>query len=430
MYQDEKKGFALLLLFFSPIIGLVYALRKLNSKAKLLFFTLFGAIYGFTINYLEGNDAWSYAQNLKSYYNIDFADYINGFFKILTFNPPPNAPTDLYIYILNGIAGGVFQSPIVLFTIVGTVYGFLYGNALLKIIKIPEGQKITFLVFVLITLFVTYKGLEHMQTIRSWTGMYFLFNGVLGYYQTKRRKYLLMIIFSFFFHLMYLFIALPALIIIMFKSTPRKILIGVYVASFLLNINILSVVNLASNHALSKNKLQSYYRVTPEGEEIDPVANRKVDSNQSWYAEFGKTTVVHWGTNYFIMFLILTGFYRKEIMTNLEFGLLSIGMLIAALANFLSFSHTLYGRTMNNASLYVLAVMVLLAIRGIFNYKNKLSWKNMAVWLGVLIFIPKVVYFASDFLYRTSMSIMAFPFIRFFGEGYNFSIRDFIDQFL
>ena len=269
-----------------------------------------------------------------------------------------------------------------------------------------------------------------MQTIRSWTGMWVLFNGVLGYYQTKNKKYILFIIFSPFFHLMYVFIALPALILVFFKSIPRKWVILLYFISFFANINTLSVLNLASENQLAESKVNSYYRISDDGEEIDTIALRHEESQAVWYAKYGKTDAVYYGSTYFIFLLILTGLYRGDKMNDVEIGLFFTGVLMAALANFLSFSYAFYSRTMANASVYILAVMVLLAIRGIFNYKNKLSWKNMAVWLGVLIFIPKVVYFASDFLYRTSMSIMAFPFIRFFGEGYNFSIRDFIDQFL
>lgn len=430
MHSDQKKGLALILLFLSPIIGLVYTLRNLNDKVKLLFFTLFGAIYGLTINYSEGNDAGSHAQNLKSYYFLGLSDFIDRFWGIITFNPLPNSPSDLYIHFLFGIAGSFFRSPTLLFVIVGAVYGYFYGNALLKVIKLPKGRKLSFLMIIFIILFVILRGFENMQTIRSWTGMWVLFNGVLGYYQTKKIKYILLIVFAPFFHLMYLFIAVPALILVLFKQLPRKWIIGIYLVSFIANINTLSVLNIASQNPLAQKKVGSYYRISEDGEEIDPIAIRQEESNAVWYAKYGKTDSVYYGSTYFIFFLILAGYYRKSKMTEVEYGLLATGVLMASLANFLSFSYAFYSRTMANASAYILAVMVLLAIRGIFSYKNKLSWKNLAIWLGVLIFIPKVVYFISDFMYRTSMSIMAFPFLRFLGEDYNFSIRDFIDQFL
>lgn len=430
MYLNQNKAFAIIFFVFSPIISLVFALGKFNDRTKLLFLTLFGSVYGFTINYLEGNDAWTHAQSLKTYYDLDLNDFIDRFWGIISFNPAPNSPSDLYIHFLFGITGSIFQSPILLFTIVGTVYGYFYGNALLKVIRLPKTKKITVLMFSLITLFVILRSFENMQTIRSWTGMWVLFNGVLGYYQTKNKKYILLIICSPFFHLMYGFIALPALILVFFKSPPRQLIIGLYLVSFIANVNTLSVVNIASENELSQNKLQSYYRVDAQGDEIDTIGERREESNAVWYAKYGKTDAVYYGSTYFIFFLILAGYYKKSKMTNIEFNLLSIGILIASLANFLSFSYAFYSRTMANASLYILAVMVLMALRGNFKIINEGRWKIVFVWLGVFIFIPKVLYFSSDFMYRTSMLLFGFPFLNFFGDDFNFSIRDFINVFL
>src|SRR5690606_2578363 len=129
--------------------------------------------------------------------------------------------------------------------------------------------------------------------------------------------------------LMYLFIALPALIVVLFKSAPRNLIIGIYLISFVLNVNTLSVINIASESQLAKNKLNSYYRVTDTGDEIDPIAIRKEESNAVWYAKYGKTDAVYYGSIYFIFLLIIAGFYSKKTMTNVEYKLLSTGILMA-----------------------------------------------------------------------------------------------------
>lgn len=426
MSLNQRKAFSLMLLIVSPAISLIYALQNLDSRGKRLIFTLFGLCFGLFLNYSMGHDAWSHAQNMKAYYDLGFSEFVQHLLKIITFNTSPHAPNDLYIHFLFGIAGSLFQSTSLLFAIVGAVYGYFYGGALLKVIKLKKGEKITALVFILIVLFVILRGFESMQTIRSWTGMWVLFNGVLGFYQTKQKKYILLIILSPFFHLMYLFIALPALIVVFIKSIPHKLIVGVYIVSFITNINTSSVINIASKNQLAENRLNSYYRVTPEGEEIDPIAIRHEESTAVWYAKYGKTDAVYYGSTYFICFLILAGYFKRKSMNQIEFHLLSIGILMASLANFMSFSYAFYSRTMANASLYILAVMTILALKGSFNNPR---WKNIAVWIGVLIFVPKLFFFASDFIMRTNLLIIAFPFLHFF-EGYNFSIRDFIDLFI
>jgi len=428
--MKQKEAFAYILLVFSPIVGLFFAVRNLGDKAKLLFLTLFGTIYGLTINYIEGNDAWTHAHNLESYYNLDLNEFIKRLVDIITLNPSPHTPSDLYIHFLNGIAGSIFQSPVILFGIVGTVYGYFYGNALIKILRVKKETKITLITFILISLFITYRSFDNMQTIRSWTGMWVLFNGVLGYYQTKNKKYILLIFLTPLFHLMYSFIALPALLLLLFKTPPRKVIIGIYLISFVTNINTLSVVNLASENELAERKLSSYYRIGEDGEEIDPIKLRKEGSNAVWYAKYGKSVVVHIATNYFLLLFIITGFYSKQFLNKLEYELFSVGMLTAALSNFLSFSASIGGRTMSVAALFVMVVLVLLSLRNGFKLEKIPLWKHVLTYLGLLIYIPRLVYFLSDFMYRTSMSIMAFPFMRIFGEDFNFSIRDFIDQFL
>lgn len=430
MSLKQRKAFSLLLLIVSPAISLSYALQNLDYKGKRLILTIFGLLYGLFLNHSMGDDAWTHIQKMQSYYYMDLNEFIQRFFSIITFNPSPYSPDDLYVHLLFGIAGSLFQSPSLLFSMVGAVYGYFYGGALLKVIEIKKEERVTVLVFILIVLFVILRGFENMQTIRSWTGMWVLFNGIWGFHKTQNKKYIFLIIFAPFFHLMYLFIALPALILVFFKSMPRNLIIGIYLGSFVLNVNTLSVINIASENQLAENKLNSYYRVTDAGDEIDPIAIRQEGSNDVWYAKYGKTDAVYYGSIYFIFLLIIAGFYSKKTMANIEYKLLSTGILMASLANFLSFSYAFYSRTMANASLYVLAVMVILALRGLFSLNTTPLWKRNAVWIGVLIFIPKLFYFASDIMYKTSIMILVFPFLSIFDEGYNHSVRDLIDLFL
>lgn len=427
---NQKKGFAIITMLISPIIGLIYGLFNLDFKGKRLILTLFGIFYGILLNYSDANDAGAYARLVKSYYTLDLSNFINRFYGIITFAPLPDSPNDLYIHFLCGIAGSLFGSVGLLFAIVGGVYGYLYGNAMLKIIKLPQSKKIGVLAVFLVTLFVIHRSFENMQTIRSWTGMWVLFNGVLGYYQSKKRKYLFLMIISPFFHLMYAFIAIPAILLAIFKFIPRKLIIGIYLFSFVANVNTLLLVNVASENQLTEKKLGSYYRINDDGEAIDPIANRQENSNAVWYAKYGKTDAVYYGATYFICFFLLAGYFKKEILTNVEYGLFATGILMASLANFLSFAYALYSRTMANATVYILAVLVLLVLRGFFINYHTIFWRKIGIRIGVLIFIPKIVFFISYFIGKTSMLLLALPFLIVFGESLNFSIKEFIKVFI
>jgi hypothetical protein len=431
MYPKQNKGYTLILLMVSPILGLVYGLRNLDRKGKHLVLILFGLFYGMLLTYSEGNDAGAYARLVKSYYYLGWDTFVDRLIGILTQTSEYGLPIDLYIHILCGIAGSIFSSTSLLFALVGTVYGYFYGSALLKVIDFSNSKlkKISFLTFMLILLFVIHRSFDSMQTIRSWTGMWILFNGVFGYFKTKNKKYLLLIIISPFFHLMYGFIAIPAILAIAFKSLPKFLFIGIYAISFIFNVNSLAVVDAASDNDLAKRKLGGYYRVDKDGGTTDPIAIRD-DSNKVWYAKYGKTTSVYTGATFFIIFLILGGYYSKKIMNNVEYGLMTTALLMATLANFLSFAYALYSRTMGNASVYILALMVLLVLRGVFKKRPGINYETVGIWIGIIIFIPKIVYFSSDILYKTSMLLFVFPFINLFDTNLNLSIRDMINLFI
>jgi hypothetical protein len=430
--NKQLRAYAIFLTFFSPLLGLVYGLKKLDKKGKHLVLTLFGLFYGLLLNYSEGADAGAYARLVETYYTLGLSEFLDRLIDIITLKPQTGSPNDLYIHFLCGIAGSMFSSKSLLFALVGIIYGYFYGSALLKVIRTPKARlkKIGILSFMLILLFVIHRSFDSMQTIRSWTGMWVLFNGVFSYHQTKKRKYLFLIFFSPFFHLMYAFIALPALFAIVFNSFSKYVFIGIYIISFLANVNTLLIVDAASENDLAESKLGSYYRVDKTGKGIDPIAQRQEESGAVWYAKYGKTTSVYAGSTAFMIVLILFGYYSKVKMNKIEFGLMTTAILMASLANFLSFSYALYSRTMANASVYILAVMVLLALRGAFNTQNMSRFKKFGIWIGILIFIPKIIYFSSDFLYKTSMMLLALPFINFFNTNLNFSIRDFINLFI
>lgn len=430
MYLKQIKAYALIALLFSPVFALIYGLKHLETKGKRLIITLFGVLYGFLLTYTENNDAGAYNRLVQSYYYLGWDSFVERFIGIVTLNPPQNSPDDLYIHILFGIAGSIFQSTSFLFSLVGGVYGYFFGRAILKIIDLSKVKKMGITLFILILLFLIHRNFDSMQTIRSWTGMWILFNGVYSYHETKKKRYLILILIAPLFHLMYGFIAIPALLSVILVKVPNRLIMVTYFISFFLSVNSILVVQKASENDLASQKLGSYYRISDTGEEIDPIANRHEESNAVWYAKIGKSTAVYNGATAFILLLIIGGVYSKNRMTQVEYGLATSGILMASLANFLSFAFALYSRTMANATIYILAVMVLLALRGQWRKSYNARWKIIGLWLGIIIFIPKIVFFASDFLTKTSVLIFFLPFLKFFDGDFSFSIRDAIDLFL
>ena len=423
---SKNKAYSILISFISPILGLFFGLKTLDRKGKHLILTLFGLLYGLTLNFNSGSDGETHSNGLISYYGLGFEDFLNQLYAIIIFKPLPQFSSDVYLHILSSICGSIFESPKLLFTIVGFFYGYLYGFALLNVIRVTKKHKIGIIAVFLIILFVTHRSYENMQTIRSWTGMWILFNGVFGYHSTKQKKYLFLIFSTPLFHFMYLLIVIPAVVTIFIKYIPKNLIILIFVTSFASNFNTVAVVQNTSQNEFSSNKIKSYSRVTDD-ETIDPVLEKLNSSDSVWYLKYGKADAVYYGALFFMIYLLIGGYYNQLTMTKVEYAILSTALLMASLANFGNFVYTFYSRTMANAAVYILAVMVLLALRNGLKINKKMNVHKFFIIIGILIFVPKMVYFISNILIMTSSNIILFPFLELFDDTQNISIRELID---
>jgi hypothetical protein len=431
MHENQTKGVSILLLLFLPLIGLFSGLKYLSWPNKRVIIVLFFILYGSLLQYGEGTDASVYYDLLELYQDMGFNQFFLWLKHILIFQPLPQSPNDVYVHVLAFLTSSLLGMKGLFFPIVAGIYGYLYAIALSKIVRWERGKHITITILMVVMLFIIHRSITNFQTVRTWTGMWLLFNGVLGYYQTKERKYIIMMLCSPIIHFAYFVIAIPAFLSLYFRKLPSVFLIVLYFASFIVTIDFGMVSELSQDNKLAEKKVRSYYRENEYGEGIDPIREKSEDSGASWYAKYGKTDAIYYGGHAFAVFLILAGFYKKR-MTEVEAGLITTGLLLATMANFGSFSYAFYSRTMANAVTYILATVVLINIRDGFRYKPVLNPMVLSVlqWICILIFLPKMLFFVADFFVSTSIYIIALPFVGWLSESTNISIREFIGQFL
>lgn len=431
MSQNQSKGAAISLLFISPAIGLYNGIKYLDWKNRKVIIVLFFIIYGSLLTYGEGADANRYMDLLTTYDTMTFSEFLLWLKHIITFDPLPGSPSDVYIHVLSFFTSAVLGMHGLFFPIVAAIYGYFYANAMSKILVWEKGFKMTVAIVLIIILFIIHRSVGNFQTVRSWTGMWILFNGVLGYHQTGKKKYIFLMMITPLIHFAYFLIAIPAFLALFIKKIPAKALIGLYFLSFFTTLNTSKVVNLSEDNSLAQTKVRSYYREDESGEGIDPIALREEKSNASWYAKYGKTDSVYYGGHAFAIFLIVGGYFKNK-MSRLEIGLFGTGLCMAILANLGSFSYAFYSRSMANAVIYILGAVTLLALRGGLDFRNS---KNPILletlkWIAILLFFPKIIYFFADLLVMTSSLMLAMPFLGWFDEELNISIREAIQQFL
>lgn len=427
MRITESLKYNTLLILISPALGLYHAVRGLGWQSRRWSLILLVTLFGATMYIPEEADASRFQQNVYDHYlNLSFNQWSYELYKTLMFSPEPGTKGDVYIHILSYLAGAVLGLPGIFFTLVSFIFGYFYINGLYKVFRGEYKIKITFLFLFLSIIFIIFNGVDSLQTVRTWTGAWVLFNGVLGFHQTGKKKYLLLMLAAPLFHVAYFAMALPAYAVIFIKKLSPKFFILAFFISFFITINPEGIIKQLQTTDIGADKVQGYYR--PDD---DASLDMMQQNNKNWYTTYGKGPSRYWGTNALAFCLILFGLFSKRKMTSLEIGLFSTGLLMITFANLMDFIDAVYNRTMVNAGVYILATVVLLLIRGeLLKAKGtQLFFRKLMLWISVGIFIPQIVYTLANMLQFTSIFMVATPFMRwFFGEG-NISLREFIRFF-
>lgn len=431
MRSNQTKGLSIALLFLSPVIGLFSAVKHLEWKNKKLVIILFIVMYGSLLQYGEGADAAAYMRLLNNYDHMSFSEFFLRLEHIITFSPLEGSPNDVYAHVLAFFSASILGMHGLFFPIVAFIYGYFYVKAMSKILVWERGRKLALPILLIVILFIIHRSVTSFQTVRTWTGMWVIFNGVYGYHQTGKRKYLFLMCCAPLIHFAYFVIGIPAFFALFVKKIPAKAIIGIYLISFFTNFDPGNIVDASQDNSLAETKVSAYYRQDESGEGIDPIAVRMEAGNSVWYAKYGKTDAVYYGGHAFAFLLILSGYFKKK-MTQLEVGLFATGLLTATLANFGAFSYAFYSRTMANAVIYILAVVTIMALRGAFSFSDTRNPRLMRFlnWVCILIFVPKMVFFVSELLVMSSIFILGLPFIGWFDSTMNVSIREMIGEFL
>jgi hypothetical protein len=91
-----------------------------------------------------------------------------------------------------------------------------------------------------ILLFLFFRSLGALNSIRMWTGMWVFFYGTYSYVITKKKKFLLVILFSIIVHFSYVIVLIPFLVSYILRN-KTFVMTGLFLASFGLSLNFESV---------------------------------------------------------------------------------------------------------------------------------------------------------------------------------------------
>jgi len=427
MRITDSLKYNVLLMLISPVLGFYHSIRGLKWSSRKWSLILLVTLFGSTMYVPDGVDASRFQQNVYEHYlNLSFSQWSYELYKTLIFSPEPGTKGDVYIHVLSYLVSGLLGLPGMFFTLVAFVFGYFYINGLYKIFRERKQIKTTTLFILFSFIFVIFNGVDSLQTVRTWTGSWVLFNGVVGFHQTRKMKYLLLMLAAPLFHVAYFAMALPAYAVMFIKKLSPKFFILVFFSSFFLNINPAGIIKQLQTTDIGENKVQGYYRP-----DESPKWVSKLKTDHNWYTRYGKGPSRYWGTNSLAFCIIFFGLYNKQKMTTLEIGLFSTGLLMVSFANVMDFIDAVYSRTMINAGVYILATVVLLFFRGeLLKAKGGgLYFRKLMLWLSVGVFVPQIVYTFANMLQFTSVFMFVTPFLGWFLEEGNISLRELIRFF-
>lgn len=427
--KNSYNGYLLLLMLFSPIMGVVQLLRNRDEKTLLLFGILFFGIVGSLYVYRPGSDGEAHLSNaILNYSDMSFNVFLNQFYDLVTLNSTTGAK-DIYLHCISYLAASVFGVPELIHVFAGLILGYFFTKSILLVLKNNIDKEKSGILVAFILLFLFFRSLGALNSIRMWTGMWVFFYGTYSYAITKKKKFLAVILFSIIVHFSYLIVLIPFLVSYLLRNRTF-VMTGLFFASFGMSLNFASIENLLPKTDLVEN--QQSANVIASDEDAERFAERyenqaKVDKN--FYVKYGEAFF----KSYCVvgLSLLLLFFYNHKKADKKFIFLMASGLGLMSFSNMVTFSPSLSGRMSTIATVFILAA----AIQFLLTIKNyRLNPKNTSLVHRLLVIflissIPMVLFQMSYLIQMLSFFTLVLPPLSWVLGDSDFSIREGISHF-
>jgi|26BtaG_2_1085354.scaffolds.fasta_scaffold00002_234 hypothetical protein len=430
----DKKAFFynFIFMFISPALSLAHGLRgNFGPEFKRRLLIVFITIYGSIITISENQDGNDHLNRVYLHYiDLPFTQFMLEIGDILTFKINPDINQDLYIHLLSYFTGTIVGLPSLFFVFVSFVYAYFFAGSMMKIFYYTQKKyKYSWTFYIFAIVFVLWKSLDGINTVRTWTGMWILFYACLSYYQTKKVKYILLMFVPPLVHFAYFMMAIPAWIVLLL-GVRHKLYIVIFALSF-----VSVLINPQSlNHELEKtevgaNKVQGYS--VDQKISSSEIIERRAGRGDPFYGILYSVGLQTWAVSFVALILIVFLVYRNG-MTPLESSLFSIGILTQAFSNSTWFLYSLGNRSGIVACLFLLASVVLLLKRDYLQAISIEKHKALKFFLNIagISLIPFILYEIAFITNFVSVYLVALPFVPWFTSDWNYSINEFLKLFI
>lgn len=425
--KNSYNGYLLLLMLFSPIMGVVQLLRNRDEKTLLLFGIIFFGLAGSVYVYRPGVDGASHLANaIANYSNMSFSAFLNQFYDLVTLNSTTGAK-DIYLHCISYLAASVFGVPELIHVFAGLILGYFFTKSALLVLKNRLTIKKSSILTAFIILFIFDRSLGALNSIRMWTGMWVFFYGTYSYAITKKKKFLAVILFSIVVHFSYVIVLIPFLVSYILRNRTY-IMTAIYLVSFGLSLDFSSVENYLPQTDLVESQQKSNVIDSEEKAEFFQEKAAIANSVQkNFYVTYGEGFY----SSYSIVGLsfILLLFYNSKKTDKKFIFLFASGIGLYTFSNLATFSPSLAGRIKTIASLFILvsSIQLLFTIARYKLSRQKLKLLNVGLVIFLISSFPMFLFQLSYLIQMLSFfSIILAPVSWILGDA-DISIRDFFN---
>ena len=425
--KNSYNGYLLLLMLFSPIMGVVQLLRNRDEKTLLLFGIIFFGLAGSVYVYRPGVDGASHLANaIANYSNMSFSAFLNQFYDLVTLNSTTGAK-DIYLHCISYLAASVFGVPELIHVFAGLILGYFFTKSALLVLKNRLTIKKSSILTAFIILFIFDRSLGALNSIRMWTGMWVFFYGTYSYAITKKKKFLAVILFSIVVHFSYVIVLIPFLVSYILRNRTY-IMTAIYLVSFGLSLDFSSVENYLPQTDLVESQQKSNVIDSEEKAEFFQEKAAIANSVQkNFYVTYGEGFY----KDYCIVGLsfILLLFYNSKKSDKKFIFLFASGIGLYTFSNLATFSPSLAGRIKTISALFILvsSIQLLFTIARYKLSRQKLKLLNVGLVILLISSFPMFLFQLSYLIQMLSFfSIILAPVSWILGDA-DISIRDFFN---
>lgn len=420
---------AVLKALFLPVLLLVDLTRRKTEKEQRFLIWLFFVVFGFTFFFTPGIDAIRHQANVEYRFSImTFGQFLEDLWRMLTFRVAQYGARDVYNHIISYVFGNVLGLPRLYIPFVAAFYGYFYAGSVVLILRHLKLNRLNYVLAAFVLLFLFVQGIQGIQTVRTWTGLWVLVYACLKYYETRRLRYLILMFTPPLFHFGYWLMAIPAWIVLVYGSRPLLYSSLVAISSFTAFLPSQPFVGVVERTERGADSLQWYHRE----QQVDQLAAFQSGRGQTnWYNAYRRAGLQRWAPTVLVITLFMSGIYSRR-MTFYQRRIFSIGVLTLAFSNLTWFIYAVHNRTLTIASVFILAgfLMARFDPKTAPHFRGLPPYYQWGLHLSLLLWFPLLLFLLSITFDRLSLFAFFAPFLVVLDPELNISVKEFLNFLL